>query len=71
MTAPEAERILNELRKQNKECLNCLSVSKVGHGNVCVPFKTFVCRCVCVCVCGKCSLAYIGYIGGGANIELN
>ena len=45
---PTEEEIVAELRRiarqpENRRCANCEKEDSQGHGNVCVPFRTFVC----------------------------
>lgn len=40
-----ASKLLAKLRKHssNRECPNCGTVSRLGHGHVCMKFGTFIC----------------------------
>ena len=45
MSNPESEAELKRLSKlpENRRCANCEADNAFGHGNVCMPFKSFVC----------------------------
>jgi hypothetical protein len=55
MSVPEAEAELKRLSKlpENRRCANCEAEAQHGHGNVCVPFRSFV--------CGTCKSAHQAY----------
>jgi Putative GTPase activating protein for Arf len=53
MAAQEAELKKLSMLPENRSCSNCNTESKFGHGNVCMPFKVFV--------CGHCKSAFQAY----------